>query len=374
MSLLVAAGLMIGCLTFSNAARADEEAAPAAVPALTVGTVAAAKRAVARSESFVGRVEAVERVEIMARVSGFLEQIHFTEGSLVQAGDPLYTIEKGLYEAALQQAKGSVESAKAAVVLAQQQKGRTQELLSKEVASQMTMDQRVAQTQQAQASQAMSEADVRTAEINLSYTEITSPITGRIGRTSVTKGNVVGPDSGILTVIVSQDPMYVTFPVSQREFLGAGMGVAGAARDEILVKIAFADGSLYPETGRINFVDVTTDRTTDTIAVRATFPNPKGALVDGQFVNVVLESGTPDEVVVVPQSALLADQQGVYVFVVESGKAVVKRIKPAGETGPNTIVGEGLTEGEMVIIEGLQFVRPDMPVQAAPISNPANPS
>jgi membrane fusion protein (multidrug efflux system) len=352
-----------------------EEAAnkPAEPTALVVGTVAATRQAVAKSLSFVGRVEAVERVEIMARVSGYLEAIHFTEGTMVQAGDPLYTIEKGLFEAALAQAQGSVESAKAGVLLAEQQKGRTSELLSKEVASKMTMDQRVAQSQQARADQQISEASVKTAQINLGYTEIKAPITGKIGRTAVTKGNVVGPTSGALTVIVSQDPMYVTFPVSQREFLNTRAAAAGGT-DGLVVKLAFSDGSVYGETGKINFVDVTTDQTTDTIAVRATFGNPKGDLVDGQFVNVILESGTPTEVITVPQSALLADQQGVYVFVVEDGKAVVKRIKPGGEHGPNTIVSEGLSGGEMVIVEGLQFVRPAMPVTSAPITAPADPS
>lgn len=367
--------LLLSCLAavLPAPASAQENAAPAATPqALTVGTIAASRQSVAKSLSFVGRIQAVERVEIVARVSGYLEQIHFTEGGTVKAGDPLYTIEKNLYEAALQQAQGSVESAKAAVVLAQQQRGRTKELLSKEVASQMSMDQREAQAQQAKADQAMSEASVRTAEINLGYTEITSPIAGRIGRTSVTKGNVVGPTSGVLTVIVSQDPMYVTFPVSQREFLRTrDAGVGGL--DGIIVKLTFSDGSDYTDTGKINFVDVTTDQTTDTITVRATFPNGKGQLVDGQFVNVVLESSKPEEVVVVPQSALLADQAGIYVFVVEDNKAKVKRVKLGGEHGPNSIISEGLTEGEMVIVEGLQFVRPDIAVQAAPITA-ANPS
>lgn len=368
---LVAAALVLPNLLVSPVALA-QESAPPAPQAITVGTLAASKESIAKSLSFVGRVAAVERVEVVARVSGYLEQIHFTEGGTVKAGDPLYTIEKALYEAALQQAQGSVESAKAAVVLAKQQSGRTKELLSKEVASQMSMDQRVAQSQQAQADQAMSEAGVRTAQINLGYTEITSPIDGKIGRTSVTKGNVVGPSSGVLTTIVSQDPMYVTFPVSQREFLSARES-GGGGMDGIIVKLAFSDGSQYTDTGKINFVDVTTDQTTDTITVRASFPNAKGQLVDGQFVNVLLESATPQEVVVVPQSALLADQAGVYVFVVEDNKAKVKRVKLGGEHGPNSVISEGLVGGEMVIVEGLQFVRPDMPVQAAPIAA-ANPS
>ena len=166
--------------------------------------------------------------------------------------------------------------------------------------------------------------------------------------------------------------MYVTFPVSQREFLRT-RDSGGGNVEGIIVKLGFSDGSEYADTGKINFVDVTTDQTTDTITVRASFPNGKGQLVDGQFVNVLLESATPQDVIVVPQSALLADQAGIYVFVVEDNKAKVKRVKVGGEHGPNSIISEGLAGGEMVIVEGLQFVRPDMPVQAAPITA-ANPS
>jgi membrane fusion protein (multidrug efflux system) len=351
---------------------AEENSTTTAAPsALIVGTVPAARQPISRSMSFVGRVEAVERVEIVARISGYLEAVLFKEGEMVQAGAPLYRIEKGLFEAAVKQAQGSVESAKASVILAQQQKSRTTELLSKEVASRMSMDQAVAAVQQAQGDAVTSSANLLTAQINLGYTDITSPITGKIGRTAVTKGNVVGPDSGPLTVIVSQDPMYVTFPVSQREFLRA-QEAGGAKAENLVVHVQFSDGSVYPEAGKIDFVDVTTDRGTDTIAVRAVFPNPKGGLVDGQLVNVALERDTTEEAVTVPQSALLADQTGPYVFIAENGKAVVRRVRMDGEVGPNVVVAEGLSGGEMVIVEGLQFVRPDMPVTTAP-ANMASP-
>ena len=174
----------------------------------------------------------------------------------------------------------------------------------------------------------IADANLKTANVNLGYTEITAPITGEIGRTKLTKGNVVGPDSGPLTMIVSRDPMYVTFPVSQREFLqraGAGRGSQGGAErgQAFAVRIRFSDGSTYDQTGRINFVDVTVDRATDTVLVRATFPNPKGALIDGQLVRVSVEADKPEEKVLVPQTALIVDQQGTYVFVVADGKAAV---------------------------------------------------
>src|SRR5262249_7492947 len=163
--------------------------------------------------------------------------------------------------------------------------------------------------------------------------------------------------------IVSQDPMYVTFPVSQRDFLRARERGENVDVQGINVRLRFANGTVYDQMGRINFVDVTVDRATDTVLVRATFPNPAGGLVDGQLVRVNLESGTPKEKVVVPQAALIADQEGAYVFVVEDGKAAVKRVKVGAETGPNIVVEQGLSDGDVVIVEGLQGVRPGAAVR-----------
>ena len=153
-------------------------------------------------------------------------------------------------------------------------------------------------------------ASLSTAKINLSYTDIRSPIDGKVGKTSVTIGNVVGPDSGPLTVVVSQDPMYVTFPVSQREFLRIRATDPKMDMRDVKARLTFADGSKYDQVGAINFIDVTVDRTTDTILARATFANPAGTLVDGELVHVGVESGKPVEKVVVPQAALIADQAG----------------------------------------------------------------
>jgi membrane fusion protein (multidrug efflux system) len=181
---------------------------------------------------------------------------------------------------------------------------------------------------------------------------------------------MVGPDSGVLTIIVSQDPMYVTFPVSDRELLRAReAGRAAGYKDfkDYKVRIRFSDGSAYDQMGTLNFLNVTVDRPTDTVLARATVPNPKAVLIDGQLVTVELEIGAPQEKVVVPQAALIADQGGVYVFVVEDGKAVIKRVKPGGASGTGVVIDEGLAGGELVIVDRLQAVRPGAPVQATPV-------
>ncbi len=351
------------CLFILPAAAQTQE--PTAAP---VGTVTAARKAVERTMDFRGRVDAVQRVEVRARVTGYLEEVLFEEGGTVTAGQPLYRIEKGLFEAAVEQSQGALERSKAAKQLSAIQLQRAQELLDKQSGSVVARDQALAADDQAKGAMMQDEANLKTAQINLGYTEIVSPIAGKIGKTAITRGNVVSPNSGVLTTIVSQDPIYATFPVSQRELLRARAANVNVDRSAIKCRLRFADGSTYDQIGQINFVDVTVDRATDTVLVRASFPNAKGVLVDGQLVVVVLEVGAPEEQIVVPQSALLADQEGVYLFVVENGKAVQRRVKPGNVTGADVVITEGLSGGEQVIVERLQGVRPGLPVRAAPAS------
>ena len=347
-------------------APADAQTAqPAAIP---VGVVKAEHKSIEKTLDFVGRVEAVNRVEIRARVQGFLEAVLFKEGDPIKEGAPLYRIEKGSFQAAVEQTEGALTRSKASKALTEVQLQRAEDLLAKAAGTQVARDQAAAADQQAKGQIQSDEANLQTAKINLGYTDIVAPVSGRIGRTNITKGNVVGPESGPLTVVVSQDPMYVTFPVSQREFLRAQQVGYRIDVNVIKARLRFADGRTYDQTGQLNFVDVTVDRATDTVLLRASFSNPAGALVDGQLVRVTLESGTPKEMLVVPQSALIADQEGVYVFVVEDGKAVVKRIKPGGESGTDTVVQEGLSGNEQVIVEGLQGVRPGISVKASPVT------
>ncbi len=362
------AALAVGCLALTAGAPAvAQQAAPGPVP---VGTVAAQKRSIEQTADFVGRVEAVDRVDVRARVTGYLEEVLFKDGATVKVGTPLFRIERPPFEAAVEQAQGALERAQGTLKNATVQRQRAEDLLRTSAGSEAVRDQRVAEEQGALGDKTTAEANLKTAQINLGYTEITSPIAGRIGRTKLTKGNVVGPDSGVLVQIVSSDPMYVNFPVSQREFLGLRANTVKVEAHAPLISIRFADGSTYDHKGRIDFVDVSVDRATDTVLVRAKIPNPDGRLIDGTLVRVTVQSDKAEEKVLIPQSALIADQQGAYVFAVEDGKAVVKRVKIGAETGAYVVVDDGLAGNEQIVVEGLQNLRPGTPVLASPVTPP----
>jgi membrane fusion protein (multidrug efflux system) len=213
------------------------------------------------------------------------------------------------------------------------------------------------------------QAALEQAEINLGYTEIHAPIAGRIGRADLSVGNLVGPDSGVLATIVSQDPIYVTFPVSQRQLL-AHRGERG----EPVVRVTLPDGTLYEHAGRLNFLDVQVDPGTDTVTVRAELPNPDRVLVDGQFVGVRVERGEPERVLAVPQAALQLDQAGPYVLVVGGDdKVEARRVTLGDAEGAQVVVEGGLNQGERIIVEGIQKVRPGMTV-AVSEAPPATPT
>ena len=353
----------IAFIVFTLSYPANAQQPTTAVP---VGVVRAERKPIVKAGNFVGRVEAISRVEIRARITGYLDEVLFKEGDLITQGTPLYRIEKGPFQAQVELAEAALERSKAAKTLSALQLARAEELLGKQAGTVAARDQAGAQDQQAHAGVMADEATLTIAKINLGYADILSPITGKVGRTNITKGNVVSPSSGPLTVIVSQDPMYVSFPVSQREFLRARAEGRQVDISSIKARLRFADHSTYPLEGVINFVDVQVDRATDTILARAVFPNPAGALVDGQFVNIELETGKPEEKVVIPQATLIADQEGIYVFVVEDGKAVVKRVKPGGEIDTGAVIDQGLTGGELVIVDGLSLVRPGIEVRSNP--------
>jgi membrane fusion protein (multidrug efflux system) len=344
---------------------------PAVVP---VGTVTAMRKPVAATADFVGRVQAINRVEIRARVTGYLQDVLFKEGDMVKDGQPLYRIEKDLFQAAVDQAQGALQASQAKKLLTAIQFQRAEDLVKTNAGTVVARDQALTADRSADAQILIDQANLETAKINLGYTDITSPIAGKIGRTNVTKGNVVGPDSGVLTTIVSEDPIYVLFPVSQRDIMRARNPEHPVDITGIKVKLRFANGSVYGETGTIDFVDVTVDRSTDTVQVRAVFANPADVLIDGQLVSVVLQAGTPQDQVVVPQAALITDQQGLYVFIDEDGKVALRRLKTGAAVGEDVVVTEGLKGGELVIVEGLQSLRPGMAVQARPMQTELNKS
>src|SRR6516164_1447116 len=210
--------------------------------AVAVGTVIVERKPIEKSLDFVGRVEATDHVEIKARVTGYLEAVLFKEGAQVEEGQLLYTIEKAPFEAAVKEAEGALERAKAAKALTEVQLKRAEEMMEKSAGTVVTRDQAFTADQTAKAEIATADANLETAKINLGYTDIVSPISGKISRTNITKGNVVGPNTGTLTSIVSQDPMYVTFPVSQREFLRVQEGGRPVDRGSMKVQLRFSDG------------------------------------------------------------------------------------------------------------------------------------
>ena len=346
----------------------QQAAGPAgAPPPPAVGVMAAQMKGVARSYSFVGRIRAVNTVQLRARVDGFLEKVLFTEGQDVKAGDLLYQIEKTQYQASVEQAKANIAAAQAQELNAQLQFNRAADLVKREAGTQATVDQARAALDSASASVLQNKAALTIAQENLGYTDIMAPVDGRIGLTTYTRGNLVNPASGILATIVSQDPIYVQFPVSVRELddIRAERKQEDGSLIKIEILVRLTGGKEYAHPGIWNYTDTQVDQQTDTLVMRGTLPNPERQLVDGEFVTVEVRERQQQPRLVVPQAALLVDQAGNYVLVVTSDhKAEIRRVKTGVPSGTDVVIDSGLREGEQVIVDGLQRVRPGQAVDA----------
>lgn len=364
--LLLAIGLTLPLLA------ACEERKPAAAPPKpAVGVRPAMLKGVQRSFEFVGRIKAVEMVQVRARVEGFLENVLFREGQDVKAGDPLYQIEKVQFQAQVDQAKANLAAAEAEVTNARLQYARHAQLAKDQYTPQAQLDQAKAALDTGLAKVLQMQAILKQAEVNLDYTDIRSPITGRIGRTAYTLGNLVNPASGVLATIVSQDPIYVQFPVSVRdlETIREARRKEDGGLAKIEIRVRLPDGREYPQRGVWNLTDPQVDQQTDTLIMRATMPNPDRRLVDGEFVTAAIRERQEEPRLVVPQAALQIDQSGYYVLVVGAEHKVEQR---RIQTGPNQdtdiVVTSGLREGENVIVDGIQKVRPGQVVQETALS------
>jgi membrane fusion protein (multidrug efflux system) len=366
-------------LTSSAMGQSVPSSAPPAVGVITVE-----RRPMTDSYEFNGRVQAINSVNVVARVSAFLERQHFTEGIDVKKGDLLYTLERPPYQAAVDVQKAAVAQAKAQLENGNIELWRKRDLVQKNVGSQQALDTAEA-TQRTQTAQLQAaEAQLESAQINFDYTEIRSPIDGRIGRTSVTIGNVVGLASGTLTTIVSQDPMYVLFPVPMRRAIELREEYSEKGGfDAVKIRLRLPDGRAYSQTGKLDFINNTIAQDTDTVTIRGIIPNPvRGSqtaggvslreLIADEFVTVLLESLMPRLVIAVPRAAILADQQGNYVYVVDDQNIARQRRVRLGQLTPETAgIADGLKEGEQVIVEGIQRARPNVPVTPAPVSSVA---
>jgi membrane fusion protein (multidrug efflux system) len=358
MHLMLCTNVMMMCWLVGPAL--SQEDARAVVP---VGIALVERKPITLPLEFVGHVQAVDRVQISARVTGFLEAILFKEGDVVKEGASLYRLEQVPFRAAVEEAQDALKRSRMVKTLTANELERAERLAKAQSDDVVVLDQARAADAEANGTVRIGEANLATAKTKLSYTDIVAPISGKIGRSKVFTGNVVGPESGPLTLIVSQDPMYVIFPVSQHDL----PQVQKAYRSGYVnIRIGFADGSAFNQLGTINFIDVTVDRATEAVDVRATISNPKGRLIDGEIVQVRLESALSEEAVLIPQSALMFDQKGAYVFVVENGSAAVRRVKADSEVGASVAIIDGLAAGEQVIVRGLQRVPPDLPVVSQP--------
>tara|TARA_R110002110_G_scaffold199015_1_gene409700 strand:+ start:11370 stop:12503 length:1134 start_codon:yes stop_codon:yes gene_type:complete len=318
---------------------------------------------------YVGRLVAKDDVTIRAMVSGYLLSREFTEGEQVAAGDVLYRIDPSEYAATLAKARAELAAATANQANAERNYKRGLELAPKGAISQVEMDNLTAQKLDADAKIQAARAQVTSAEVNLGFTTIKAPIAGRIGRSQVTVGDLVGPNSGDLTSLVSVDPIEALFQVSEATYIAqitqrvtANPSVADLKGVEVMLELA--NGVVYPEVGRIDYFGNRIDATTGTMEARARIPNPYGLLVPGQYVRVTLQDTELLEGLFLPLAAVQADQQGTFVLVVDAASTVVRHNVELGDRFDDlVIVKEGVEEGDRVIVRGLQQVRPGMPVE-----------
>ncbi len=343
---------------------------PAAPPPPMVAVARITEQDVTPVTEYVGHVEAIQAVDLRARVEGFLERINFGEGDYVRAGDVLYVIEQGPYQARVDADRARLSQAGAEANRASQHLARLREA-SPESVSATDLDNAEAAELTAQAQVAGAEADLALSSLDLAYTTIKAPISGRIGLTAYTLGNLVGLSSGALARIVQTDPIRVVYSVSENELTA----IAGALHDArgkktarlLAPRLRLAGGEIFPTAGQVVFVDNEVDPSTGTIAVRANFADPEGRLIPGQYVTVLVQAGAPRMMPLVPQAAVLVDRDGRFVLVVDQDNRVSSRPIVIGPTiGAMWAVESGLAAGDQVIVQGLQKVKPGQTVQIQP--------
>jgi RND family efflux transporter MFP subunit len=336
-------------------------------PQLTVSVSPVVSQPIPIYMEHVGQTEAVNTVEVRARVRGNLERVLFKEGADVHEGDLLFVIEQKPYKAAFDRAKADLEKAKASLARAEADFQRTAQLAKKEVSSQAELDHARATRDESTASVESMRAALEQAELDLGYTEVRAPLTGRIGRLSVNQGNLVGGnEETVLATIVQLDPIYLYWSPSEKERLDVlrqrkeGKFVQ---RDEIEVRAVLADGSEHPYPGRLDFVDNSVDPSAGTLRVRAVFPNPDKSLLPGQYAKLRVLVGRDVPALLVPSAAIIEEQGGSTVFVVGSDGVVETRaVTATGVHEQSRVIESGLTEGEKVVTDNLGKLRPGMKV------------
>lgn len=314
------------------------------------------------SKSYIGRIEAVEDTNITAQIFGYLKARHFEEGQMVEKGQLLYSIEPSSFEAQVASAKAALAQAKAALKKAELDHTRGKNLLPRGSISQSEFDALTAALLGAKAELEAANAQLKLAEVNLSYTQIRAPFSGRISDTKVSTGDLVSPSSGVLTTLVSLDPVHTSFSVSERERLAMGMdqvkGDGSAESNRVEVQLELENGQFFEHLGKLDFLGNRIDTKTGTIAMRALVPNPEQKLLPGQHIKVNLRDKNTKDVIVIPRRAVQTDLEGDFVMVMAEGSVAERRnveLGPQVEQG--IIIREGLEQEDTVITQGLQRVR-----------------
>ncbi|SDU11236.1 membrane fusion protein, multidrug efflux system [Stappia sp. ES.058] len=363
--------IAIGLAGALGACSPSEEASAPKAPPPSVTVAAAVSQDVRQSAEFVGQIAAVDNVNLISRVSGFLDSKKVPDGATVKSGDLLFTIERAPYEAALASAKAEAARAEAEAALKAADLERDKDLFDKGHVSKAKYQATLAAKEQAEAAVDAAKAAVTQANLNLSYTDIHAPFDGQLGKTNFSVGDVVGPTSGPIARLVRTAPMYVSFSISEKDYLDAVRSTGGSPENlkesgkQPDIHILLPNGQRYKEDGKIVFIDNSVDPATGTIAIRGQFPNADRLLVAGTFVTVVIEAGESAKEIVIPQSAVQRDQSGPFVLAVGSQENVEQRHVELGEQiDTKFVVKSGLQVGERVITEGLQKVRPGVSVNA----------
>ena len=368
-STFTALGLLLGTMLADGASAQ----APQTPPAVTVA--APLQREVVEYDEFTGQFAAVEQVELRSRVSGYLQSHHFEEGQIVKKGDLLFVIDPRPFEAALASARAQVVQAEARVDLATRQLARAAELRGRDFVAASTFDERQQEQRVATAAVEIAKAAVRTAELDVEFSRILAPVSGRIGRREVSDGNLVSGGSGsgntLLTTIVSIDPIYFVFDMSEGDFIAYQRAVQSgklqSTRDSIPVFARLRDEPDWPREGKLNFVDNQVNRSAGTIRARAVFPNADGFLTPGQFGRIRLPGSEPYKAMLIPDSAILTDQSQKIVMTVNAEGVVVPKMVRQGPIYDGLrIIRSGLAPEDRVIINGLVRARPGAKVTPQP--------
>lgn len=372
MALGTSALLTVGALTLTGCGSQEGGANAAATPALPkVRVFEVAAKPVSLYTELPGRTSPYLIAEVRPQVNGIIKARQFQEGGDVKAGTSLYQIDASTYQAEYASAKAMLEKAQANLTSAKIRNDRFQELAKLNAVSQQERDDAYAALKQAEADVASGKAAVQSAQINLNYTKVTAPISGRIGRSSITPGALVQQgQASPLTTIQQLDPIYVDLTQSTSELLQLKRDLESgvlksAGKDAAKVTLKLEDGSSYAQEGKLQFSDVTVDQNTGTVTLRAVFPNPKLQLLPGMYVRASLEEGVRENGILVPQKGIMRDATGApSAFVVGQDNKVEKRsVETARAIGDQWLIAEGLQAGDRLIVEGIQKVRPGQEVE-----------